>query len=138
MPELARRVLAKLERERREREVGQGQASPSTERARIPASVFCDPDQAVQDPIFGYLGMSLDTFEQEGALLELAVPWLDTNLWFVPGEQDAAALAMEGVNRGRVWTAKELLDLLAIPGLPKEQVQTIARAKMIFEGTVSA
>lgn len=96
--------------------------------------------QAAPDPdlVSRLLGMDLGEFEREGQPLELKVPWLADNLWFVPQEPDAEALTKAGVSRGRVWTVKELLDLLSIPGLTKEQVQKIATAKAIFEGTVTA
>ncbi len=82
------------------------------------------------------LGMPLDGFEREGCPIEVLVGWLGTTLWLVPGEADAEALAREGVNRGRIWTARELADLLAISGLTGEQPQTIAQAKLEFGGEV--
>lgn len=88
-------------------------------------------------PPHHFLVMSLDTFEQRGAMLEVAVPWLDKTLWFVPGEADVETLMKEGVSRGRIWTAKELMDLLAIPDLTKERVAKVAQVKVIFGGTVT-
>ena len=82
------------------------------------------------------IAMPLDQFAEEGCPLEIRVPWLPVSLWFVPGEADAEALAKEGVGRGRVWTARELMDLLAIEGLTSEQVKTLAQAKLEFEGEV--
>lgn len=64
------------------------------------------------------------------------MPWLKVMLWFVPTGTDAEALALEGVSRGRVWTARELRDLLTTPGLTTDEVQTIARAKVEFGGEV--
>lgn len=82
------------------------------------------------------LGLDLEAFEREGWPLEIKTPWLANPLWFVPSAAEADGLVREGVHRGRIRTAKELIDLLAIPGLTKEQVQQIATAKRIFEGTV--
>lgn len=96
----------------------------------------CNPSPS--DLVARLLSMPLDRFEQEGQPLEVKVPWLSTPLWFVPSAAEAEGLVKEGVSRGRVWTAQELLDLLAIPGVTKEQVRKIATAKAIFEGTVTA
>lgn len=82
------------------------------------------------------LEMSLDTFEVEGAPIEIHVPWWPAPLWFVPGEPDVVAVMKVGVSRGSVWTTRELISLLEIPGLTSTHVTTITRAKMIFEGTV--
>jgi hypothetical protein len=81
--------------------------------------------------------MPLDCFEQEGQPLEVKVAWWPDTLWFVPVEVDVETLTKAGVSRGRIWMARELLDLLAIPGLTAEQVRKVATAKTIFEGTVT-
>ncbi len=86
--------------------------------------------------VAGLLGMPLDRFEREGCPLEVQVPWLLMTLWFVPTEADAEALAREGVNRGRIWTARELMDLMAIPGMTPEHVKIVAQAKLEFGGEV--
>lgn len=91
------------------------------------------PDAAMLRQI---LAMSLDRFADKGGPLEIRVPWLAVTLWFVPSEADAEALAREGVSRGRIWTAHELIDLLAIPGLTREQVGTVAQAKAQLNGEV--
>jgi hypothetical protein len=80
--------------------------------------------------------MPLHVFEREGCPLEVRVGWLPVTLWFVPRGADVEALAQEGVSRGRVWTARDLADLLSIPGLTPEQARTIAHAKLEFGGVV--
>ena len=80
------------------------------------------------------LGMPLDRFMREGHLLEVRVPWLEVTLWFVPEERDAAALERTGTGRGRVWTASELIRLMAIPDRTPEVVETITRAKLAVDG----
>lgn len=82
------------------------------------------------------LTMPLDQYEREGDPIEIKVSWFTQTVWFVPTERDAETLMKEGVSRGRIWTAKELSDLLAIPGLTKERVKQMATAKRMFEGTV--
>lgn len=80
--------------------------------------------------------MPLDQFAREGQLSEVRVPWLDVTLWFVPDERDTEALDGEGVERGRVWTARELMEVMALPDLVSDTVRTIAIAKMTFEGDI--
>ena len=66
------------------------------------------------------------------------MPWLPATLWFCPGEAEAEGLQTQGVNRGRIWTACELLDLLNIPGLSKAGVRRVAEAKVAMDGDVVA
>jgi hypothetical protein len=82
------------------------------------------------------VAMPLLRFEREGCPLEVRVSWLSVTLWFAPTETDAEALSQEGISRGRIWTARELGDLLSIPTLTTEQAQTIAQAKVEFGGQV--
>jgi hypothetical protein len=83
------------------------------------------------------LAMPLDQFAREGQLVEVRVPWLDVTLWFAPEERDAETLGREGVNRGRVWTAKELRAVLVIAGRTREALRTIALAKLTVNGDVT-
>ncbi len=62
------------------------------------------------------LATPLDRFAHEGRLLEVRIPWFDVTVWFVPEERDAEALVRDGVSRGRIWTAKELIALNDRPG----------------------
>jgi hypothetical protein len=82
------------------------------------------------------LAMPLDQFAREGQLLEVRVPWLDVTVWFVPEERDAEALGREGVPRGRVWTATELMGVMALPGRTAETVQGLALAKRAIDGDI--
>jgi hypothetical protein len=96
-----------------------------------------DAEQGFAEAVTRFVGMPLDRFAKEGALLEVQVPWWPTTIWFVPGQSDVATLVTEGVGRGRIWTARELADLLAIPGITKQQARTIALAKFEFEGEIA-
>jgi hypothetical protein len=82
------------------------------------------------------LAMPLDLFAREGQLLEVSVPWLAETLWLVPGGADAERLAWEGVNRGRIWTAGELTDLLSASGRSPDGVRAVALAKLELGGEV--
>jgi hypothetical protein len=81
----------------------------------------------------GLLAMALDWFACEGQLLEIRVPWLGVTLWFVPDERGADALGREGVRRGRVWTAMELMALMALRCRTPPTVQSLAHAKYTID-----
>jgi hypothetical protein len=70
-------------------------------------------------------------------MLELRVSWYPETLWFVGTEAAATALGLEGISRGRVWTARELADLLSIPSLTQAGAQTVARAKVAIAGELA-
>lgn len=84
------------------------------------------------------LGMPLDVFSEQGVPLEIRVSWYGQTLWFVPSDRDAEALEREGISRGRIWTANELLDLLTVPNLTADALRSVALAKLEFSGTAVA
>lgn len=81
------------------------------------------------------LRLPLARFAEAPTSLEVWVPWHPETLWFVPGETDVATRMAEGIGRGRVWTARELADLLALSPTPA-QARTVARAKLELVGEV--
>jgi len=83
------------------------------------------------------VGMPLDQYGREGQLLEVVVPWLDVTLWMVPTDRDAAALMAEGVQRGRIWTAGELMQFMAIADRTPEVVKTLTHAKLELGGEIT-
>jgi len=83
-----------------------------------------------------FLWMPLDVFAREGASLAVRVPWLEVTLWMVPTDQDAAALVGEGVNRGRIWTSTELMNLMSIADRTLDMVKRLALAKFELGGEV--
>jgi hypothetical protein len=84
-----------------------------------------------------FLGMPLDMFAREGALLEVRVPWLDVTLWMVPAARDVSRLMAEGVRRGRIWTAAELMQFMSIADRTPEGVKTITHAKVELDAEIS-
>ncbi len=82
------------------------------------------------------LEMPLDQFEREGRPIQVRVPGLRETLWFVPGCSDGEALVSRGIGRGRIWTARELMEIWKVPGLTREQAQTLARIKLEFEADI--
>jgi len=54
----------------------------------------------------------------------------------VPDDWQAEALAREGVSRGRIWTARELGALVALPDRTPEIVHRLALAKRAVDGDV--
>ncbi len=111
-----------------------GDVSPSSQRAAsAPHRADVAPEKLDVAPL---LAMPLDQFAREGQCLEIRVAWHPETLWFVPDERDAAALAREGVGRGRVWTARELMDLMALSDLTPETVRTLALTKCAVDGDI--
>ncbi len=78
--------------------------------------------------------LPLDAFAAHGQPIEVRVPWWAQTLWFVPDEPHARRLEAEGVSRGRIWTAGELMDLLTIRDQPAARMAAIA--KLEFGGDV--
>jgi hypothetical protein len=77
--------------------------------------------------------MPLDRYARAGAALEIRVPWCHESIWCVPVGSDADILCREGVNRGRIWTARELIALMALPDRTPEIVQSLALAKQAVD-----
>src|SRR5712691_13376182 len=88
-------------------------------------------------PLARVLAMPLDTFAREGQPIEVRVPWLDVTLWIVPADRDAVALMAEGVPRGRIWTAGELIQLMQIADRTPEVVKTVTHAKLELDGEIT-
>ncbi|MCP3994731.1 MAG: hypothetical protein GY722_06670 [bacterium] len=78
------------------------------------------------------LDMTIEEFSRQRYSIELHVDWLDETIWIVPTVSAARQLVRGGINRGRVWTAKELLDLLRIDDLQSTEARRIARLKATF------
>lgn len=79
--------------------------------AAVPPDPSADrrPSFGLGTPASASRSVPLDQFEHEGQLLEVRVPWHNETLWLVPEGRDTEALDQEGgVERGRVWTAREL------------------------------
>ena len=84
-----------------------------------------------------FLRMPLDVFARAGASLEVRVPWLDVTMWMVPTGRDAVQLMAEGVQRGRIWTAAELMQFMAIADRTPETVRTLTHAKLGMDGEIT-
>jgi hypothetical protein len=82
------------------------------------------------------LAMPLDTFARAGQTLEIRVRWLDVTLFFVPDTAAGEALVMAGVGRGRIWTADELADLMALTERTPTTVRTLTHAKLALGGDI--
>jgi hypothetical protein len=80
--------------------------------------------------------MPLDTFEKQGAPLEIRVPWIPENLWFVPGERHVVPLTRRGISRGRIWTARELMFLWCLPSLDGKTVEKLGSIKAQLDGEI--
>jgi len=104
--------------------------------ARVPEEVADRPSAPGVVDLSEILAMALDQFAREGQCLEIRVAWHTETLWFVPDERDAAALQRDGVGRGRVWTARELAELLALSDQRLTTVRTVALAKCAIDGDI--
>ena len=78
--------------------------------------------------------LTLTQFEQGNRAIEITVSWLDGPIWLAPTKSEAATLMSEGVCRARIWTVRELRDLMSIPGLELEGVRSIQALKDEFGG----
>ena len=80
--------------------------------------------------------LSLDDFAEQDYYIELAVPWLEETIWFVPRADFINDLVRDGVCRGCIWTARELKDLSSIPSLTEQDLVVLSRLKLAFGGEV--
>lgn len=101
----------------------------------LPPGARTAPASSSPDPLSRVLALPLDQLD---AMLTVRVPWWPSLLYFVPDEADAEALVAAGeATRGAVWTRRELLDLLAVPGITKDLARTVALAKLAVAGEVA-
>src|SRR5262249_47660881 len=98
---------------------------------RVPESSYGRVDPTELESV---LGRALDQLD---CVLRVTVPWIEASLWFVPSEADGAALVREGISRGWIWTVGELLNLLAVPGLTRDQARAVALDKLTIDGEVA-
>ena len=116
-------------------------------RIRAPAGTVSDRDRealrTLKPDILEWLGqeerllgLSLDEFAAQECSIELAVPWLEGTIWFVPRAVHIVDLVRDGVHRGRIWTVSELKDLLSATGLTEQDLISLGRLKLAFDGEV--
>ena len=84
------------------------------------------------------LEMSLLEFERDGCPIEVRVPWLPETLWWVPRAEHVEDMVRHHVQRGRVYTARELTNL---PNLPtgdesRADLRRIACLKAKLDGQI--
>lgn len=85
------------------------------------------------------LSLSLSEFAAQDLAIELAVPWLEETLWWVPRPEHLAELARAGIRRGRVFTADELTNLTSVlygTPEPRADLEGIARLKVSMDATI--
>ncbi len=76
--------------------------------------------------------MTLKEFQGADFSVEISVPWWPETLWLVPTSCAVAELADRGIERGRVWTAAELIDLHGISDLSQNDLRAIGLLKESF------
>jgi sulfur transfer protein SufE len=82
--------------------------------------------------------MSLEQFARENSALEVRVPGCAETVWWVPNSRAAEQLMRQGISRGRIWTAQELLQVWEGPPLRQEDAQTLARLKATLNCELSS
>ena len=113
-----------------------GDRSTGPPDARVTPPVLLPGDRGFTEAVARVVAMPLDRYAREGAALEIRVPYHGETLWLVPTDREAATLGREGVGRGRVWTARELSALMALPDRTLEIVQSLALAKRAVDGDI--
>jgi hypothetical protein len=103
---------------------------------KTPSPPVAWPRDTLGETAARLLAMPLDVFARDGQPLEVRVPWAPVTLWFCPDVHHAEALINDGVSRGRIWTAAELMDLLSPGDLTPEAIRVVALAKLEFDGDV--
>ncbi len=78
------------------------------------------------------MAMRGSEFGRQRFTVELRCPGVDGTVWLAPQPKDAARLVSEGIGRGRIFTARELADLLSIETLASADFQKIARLRVAF------
>lgn len=63
----------------------------------------------------------------------VAVPWFEHHLYFAPTQREVAALCLDGVPRGRIWSYAELRELVAKVDSQTDAVK-IAQTKLLLDG----
>jgi hypothetical protein len=82
----------------------------------------------------GMLSMPLAAFGRRHLALRVKLPD-GSECWFVSGADEVAVLRGEGVDRGLIWTARELADVLGA-GWARETIGRLIAVKREFGGVV--
>lgn len=80
---------------------------------------------------------SMVSLYQLDRVLEIAIPYSDTNLIIAPGCRIAGQLRAQDPTPGRVWCVCEVLDLLLIGASP-EHARAVAEAKIAFGARIGS
>jgi hypothetical protein len=88
------------------------------------------------DLISWIASMPLSEFERQHRALELRLEWWHETVWLVPSALVGNSLLREGVFAGRIWSVRELADLLAVPGRSSRDISSIAKLKLAFDAEI--
>ncbi len=115
MPELAKKVLARLRQEQGEPPPPESASPPSAEEVAT---------------------LPLDAFAGRSLMLRVWAQILDAEIWFVSGEVQVRILQGRGIPREEIYTAQELADLLELFEQDAEKAWLVLEAKKLFGGSV--
>ena len=104
---------------------------------RCERSAKVPPCETTTSDVDAILSLPLDLFAAGREVVELRVSYLDVTLFFVSSHREASLLVGDGIGRGRIWTAGELIDVLSAPGITRNDVVTIATAKLAMAGEIA-
>jgi hypothetical protein len=97
---------------------------PLTEEQRAALLKSCDESQELEIELLRMLLRELPHYRKE-----VRVPWLGKTLWLVAPDSDQAIFARKGVQRGRIWTVSEAVDLFRVLNYSPAVVHALAKLK---------
>lgn len=108
---------------------GSAHQSPPTDRPA--ANTIPAPSTPSLDAM---LSMPLEEFGRRALALRIRLPD-GSECWFASGSKEVAILRGEGIERGSIWTARELADVLGA-GWDRTTIGRLIATKRTFNGTI--
>jgi hypothetical protein len=106
--------------------------TPAIESERVEAPV--EPTPAPAPSVDAILGMPLTVFATRHLALRIKLPDGST-CWFCSGAAEVTVLRREGVERGLIWTARELADVVGA-GWTRATIARLIAVKRVFAGAM--
>lgn len=80
--------------------------------------------------------MPLAAFATRSLILRVWADLLGEEVWFVSREAQVQVLQRRGIPRGKIFTARELIDLLKLFRVDKRKALLVCEAKKLFGGSL--
>lgn len=120
----------------RAKQVMQLPVLPPSDTLTTVNAVQTEPGVPTTPPVETLLSMPLADFATRHLALRIKLPDGST-CWFVSGPAEVAILRGEGIERGAIWSAKELADVLGA-GWTRETIGRLIAVKRTFGGAAVA